>query len=1005
MKIRNELLLSGALVVGLLMFGAVAVSAQSAGPVRVIPLANSGYEQPYSLAYSPDGKYVVVGGLSGIYLFDAQSDSQIGYIQTNARVRSLQFIPHTATLAAALFDDTIKLWQVPQAQLSGTLTGHHAWVRSLSISADGSLLASASDDNTIRIWTLPEGRTVLTIDRDTTGVRAVALSPDGKLVAGALEDNTVRVWQAADGKPVYTLTGHTNWVRTLAFSPDGSTLASGGFDMTVRLWRMSDGQLLQTLKGHTSSILKLAFSPDGTVLASSAVDETVRLWQTADGRLLHILPGYTDFIYALSFSPDGRVLASGGGDNALRLWDMAALPPLSAADSAPAGNFTEIQSTTSDCRQCHHRQGQARPPRVVDLACENCHAGGIGQSFCIAFPRSENVGPLPISYSALTEISGLPVPSNKLAALIAAPGNGETLYVKGDFMAPERVSGTISYAEPESITAVDVHLDIFSDGQKTASVDTHPTRDGSFTFDVAINPNSPTPQLTRPATKICLVCHGDYQPQAGLPVGTVRLVVTATAPDGQQASDERWIRVDSSGETSVPVQVSDDQTGKPLSGVSVDARTILYEWRDRYGDATTGHDGNATLSLEALSQASTTYDLSVPPQVVNGILYASQPIQLELAPGATAHPPVLLEASVQQGRINGAFHSDGDSAIPGPMKVWAIESPAGPVYQVASEPQGSFAFGSIPVSSYLITPDLFALAQRGESAALQQVDLIHAPHAEAAISVTAARPLLGTVLDESGRAVPFAWVQVNGKGAAQSVDPASGEFLIGNTPEELSFVTVNAPGFYSQSQHISPGQKTATFHLVPEPETQQVSWGEGQVAIPAQTTAKVAERLVTLDNGWLWGEGSDSQPLTVDVGNTRVTIPAGQFAVENAGGRTGWLYLLHGNAQVQFAGAVAPVQLRDGQMIALLPSVAPLPIDKTVVLSLHPALSESPIPELLEPSVAARVENWLEKAGIGVAQTITFITYFLSLVALVVIPLLALFWINRRRNAASQEKH
>jgi hypothetical protein len=775
--------------------------------------------------------------------------------------------------------------------------------------------------------------------------------------------------------------------------------------MTVRLWNVADGKLVQTLRGHTSSILKVAFSPDGRTLASSSVDETVRLWQTSDGNGIRVLTGYTDFIYALAFSPDGKTLASGGGDNAIRLWNLDALGPPSGAAVGPVGDPMDIQSTTPDCRQCHHRQGQARPARVIELNCEACHSGGIGQSFCAAFPRSANVGPLPVAYHSVNEVSGLPLTSDRIAVVIASPGNGETLYVRGDFMAPERISGSVSYADPASIKKVEIHLDILSNGQKTASLATHPTGDGTFTFDVAINAGSPTPQLTRPGTKICLVCHGDFQPKAGLPVGSVKLVVTATTPDGGVALDERWIRVDSSREAAVPVQVNDSRTGKPIPNLSIEASTIIYQWRDRFGTVTSGTDGNAQLHLEAASQSATTYKVSVPPQVVNGILYASQPVQVTLEPGTASHAGVTLMASAQSGHLEGQLNDGEPQAASESGKVWAIQLPAGPAFQTTVTHQNTFAFDPIPVGAYLLTPDLLDLAGHGLAASPQQVDLMQSPHARIAIPLAPARPLIGNVVDSSGHPVAFAWIQINGKGAAQALDPASGEFLLSSVPDDLSFVTVNAPGFYSQSQHVSSVEKTLSFHLVAVPETQQAAWGQGQVTVPLQTHATVSGSNIRLDRGWLWGQGGTPQPLSIDIDSMEVIVSSGDFALEHAPGQTGWLYLRQGTAEVHFSGNQSPVDLRSGQMIALLPSAVPLAMAETLALSLHPPLAESPIPELLEPSPAARLQNWLERAGIGTAQTITFITYFLSLVALSATPFLVLFYISRKRKAsASQEK-
>ena len=159
--------------------------------------------------------------------------------------------------------------------------------------------------------------------------------------------------------------------------------------------------------------------------------------------------------------------------------------------------------------------------------------------------------------------------------MIASPGNGETLYVKGNYTAPEFIAGKVFYAGQSLITDIEIRLDILSGIQKVASLVTHPSGNGDYNFNVAINPESPPPYLSRPGTRTCLVCHGDFLPEAGLPKGEVRIVVTATAPDGKSASDERWLRIDTSGEVVIPVQVVDELTKKPLAGLRKHQRSCM----------------------------------------------------------------------------------------------------------------------------------------------------------------------------------------------------------------------------------------------------------------------------------------------------------------------------------------------------------------------------------------------------------------------------------------------
>lgn len=1007
MNIRRLFLLLCALGLGILILCAVPVSAQTGEAVRVISLSKSGYEQAFALTFSPDGKYFAVGGSSGIYLFDTQKLSEIDFIPTHARARSVLFLPGSNTLAAGLFDNTIKLWHIPEVRLMTTLLGHQGWVRSISVSGDGSLLASASDDDTVRIWKVSNGNLLLTLDKNTEGVRAVALSSDGALVAAALRDKTVRVWRVADGKPMYTLVGHTDWVRCLAFSPDGSLLASGSFDMTVRVWRVSDGKLLQTLQGHTSSILKVAFSPDGKTLASSSVDETVRLWQVSDGNVIRILHGYTDFIYALAFSPDGKTLASGGGDNAIRLWDLDALGKTTAATPVQKANPAGIQSITTDCRQCHHPQGLARPARVIDLSCENCHSDGANLEWCPAFPRSPEAVAPKVGYTPHTGHIGLPIGGDGIAVLITSPSNGETLYAQNGITAPAFIAGQV-FPGKNLTTDLQVRLEVWSGNQITTTLTTNPSPTGQFKFNLSINPHGALPYIIKPGGADCVPCHEDYRPAAPLPEGEVRIDVTVSGPDNQQASDERWFNVDAGDVVRLPVEVVDDITGQPVPGLPVIASTVMYDWRARFGSAITTQGGPTQLNLEAHTLNSTFYNLAAPPTVYNGQLYSSdQPVPATLDPDDTLHPTVKVAVHAQSGHITGNLTTATPPASPGGVKIWAIQLPAGPAYQTVLDAQNTFAFDQIPVSQYLVLPDPLALSELGLAADAKNVDLLHSPQAHLSFLAAKSLPLSGNVAARDGSYLPFAWATVSGDGKTEAVNPASGGFLIPDLPSAASYLTVTAPGYYSQVQLITQLRKTADFQLIPRPETRHISWGDGQVIIPPETSVTINGLNISPENGWIWGRSSNSPVLTIEINGIEARISSSDFALENPVGGAGWLYLSKGHAALTFNDSRTQVEVESGQMAALVDGARAIPMDEAVIRALHPTQTGTPVSEVIEPSPGARVQTWLVRAGIGAAQIITFITYIISLVALCAIPVFVLFWSRKKRLklAHSKEKH
>jgi hypothetical protein len=275
-------------------------------------------------------------------------------------VWSVAFAPGDRTLAMAIEDGTVKLWDLETNTVSATLSGHQAGAWTAAFSKDGSLLATSSDDNTARIWDLATNQTVKTLptaaaaraalfDREArhvfTGDRqghvrvwevatgaevqawqhpgavyALALSPDGKTIASAGTDRVVRLWDTRTGQGRLALSGHAGPIYGLAFRPDGKALASAGWDRSVRLWDPGTGELLRTLPGHGRDIWSVDFAPDGRTLASAGEEGRVHVWDTETGQELAAFGGHEGTVHCVAFSRDGSRIASGGRDGTVRLW-------------------------------------------------------------------------------------------------------------------------------------------------------------------------------------------------------------------------------------------------------------------------------------------------------------------------------------------------------------------------------------------------------------------------------------------------------------------------------------------------------------------------------------------------------------------------------------------------------------------------------------------------------------------------------------------------------------
>ncbi len=274
------------------------------------------------LAISPDGRLLASGG--GIYdntirLWRLPDGKAVRTLKGHTdRIICFAMSPDSRLLASGSYG--VWLWRLPEGEAVRSLHGHNYSVGCLAISPDSRLLACGSDR--VRLWQVPEGKAIQTMHDHTGRVDCLAISPDGRLLASGGKAATVRLWRLPDGKAVRTLKGHTERITCFAMSPDGRLLASGSEDHTVRLWRLPEGRAVGTLKGHTDHVTCFAMSSDGRVLASGSKDHTVRLWRLPEGRAVKTLWGRTQKVTCVAMSPDGRLLASGSEDHTVWLWRL-----------------------------------------------------------------------------------------------------------------------------------------------------------------------------------------------------------------------------------------------------------------------------------------------------------------------------------------------------------------------------------------------------------------------------------------------------------------------------------------------------------------------------------------------------------------------------------------------------------------------------------------------------------------------------------------------------------
>jgi hypothetical protein len=499
----------------------------------------------------------------------------------------------------------------------------------------------------------------------------------------------------------------------------------------------------------------------------------------------------------------------------------------------------------------------------------------------------------------------------------------------------------------------------------------------------------------------CAYCHDDYFVQYRLPAGEIRLRVVATTIDGDRASDERWIITDINQTLPVKVTIRDASTGRPVKGVTVQASTLLYEWRDRTSSATSQENGEATLLLEGLSNAPLNYEIRFPDQVVGGIFYsAKEGPRFTVDPEAAGLEPLILNINSQKGQIHGTLTYKPDTQI----TVWAIQLPAGPILESQTDKRGGFSFTDLPISQYMILANPAMMSNEGQSGEPIKVDLEGSPTSILKLNSASTNKIITEIITgPKGEWIPFAWLLAS-DGTTHPSDVHSGYLQLNEVSPEAGVWNVVAPGFYSEKLNI-PGDSN-NITLKRQVDSEWFGWGSGEYVIPAESKAQVVGKKVDFDSGWIWGKNMGSESLEIQTDEAEIRINSGQFALERPAGGMAWFYLFAGQAQVRILKTGQTVSLQPNQMMAFSKSDTYIPISyqPEIAMALRP-LADTPVSPKWEPGFAEKVGELGIQTGVILAQLVTFITYLIAVISLVGIPLLMIRWLSGRPVFSEKKKH
>jgi WD40 repeat protein len=341
MKPRLFLLLSVSLLT------AAPATAQDKLPAgAILRLGSERLRHPdaWLLAYLPDGKRLVTGGMDA-RVWDVATDRLLRRIAVPTGIRALALTgPGGRGLATLGYDHVIRLWDLDTGKELRHFTQPGPDPYTLAGSPDGQLLAVGNWNLEVSLYSVATGENLHTfrgLPRDAVPfekahqneqvrriVNSLAFDPDGTLLAAGDSGDTVRLYDVRARKEVRRFRRLTYRTGPVLFSPDGKLLLSGSHKGGTRehpnpkiittAWEVATGKVAFEV-GAPEGARCLAFSPDGKRLAGGWGADSLCVWEARTGKVVFTAEPTGSGPCGVAFSPDGKTLAA--ASDGLRVWD------------------------------------------------------------------------------------------------------------------------------------------------------------------------------------------------------------------------------------------------------------------------------------------------------------------------------------------------------------------------------------------------------------------------------------------------------------------------------------------------------------------------------------------------------------------------------------------------------------------------------------------------------------------------------------------------------------
>lgn len=297
------------------------------------------YQPVLVVALSPDERLLAVGRGSAVVLVDVSQPQRptVARLEGGAGpVQSLAWSPDGKWLVAGSFQ-RLEMWDAAShqkvRQFAGPLLGS---ITALAVDKTGGAVFAADGETGgvgfLRRFDADKGTQTATWKAHEDTIYALRLSPDGARLLSGSADKLAKLWDTATNKLAGTYEGHTNHVLSVAFNQDATQIATAGADREVKLWDVKSKEQDVTLGDKKVAFSALSWTPDGKALAVATEKGTGSVYtaftkhtgeQRSDTAKERRLEKVDDALTCLAITKDAKMVYAGGFGGKVYVWDAA----------------------------------------------------------------------------------------------------------------------------------------------------------------------------------------------------------------------------------------------------------------------------------------------------------------------------------------------------------------------------------------------------------------------------------------------------------------------------------------------------------------------------------------------------------------------------------------------------------------------------------------------------------------------------------------------------------